>query len=361
MAFPTFGPQNVLGLIAQGDEFNPFQVSRRRQQEQLEQQQANRLAELVARQKQLGNTAQAVNIANAVNPRPQTKIVQTEQGLARVTIGPDGQVQEAGLIRPTQGGGMTRPAPPMRPQQAAPLGVPQRKIPENLQQFLPAEVMAGTRQPTTQELVEAARQAKQQASQPSLAERRFEAEQARRTQEQSQAEIEAREQAAAQQAQGAVNLDAFNTAYDRAVGVLDSAIDEGFELFGDEVTGISGAVASIIPSSDRNVLEGALDTMKGLVGFEKLQKMREASPTGGALGQVSELELRLLNSTLGNIEPGKARNAADLKRQLETVRQLFARVVGGTAANREEHLQNIRQMLNQQEIRNLSNDQLLSF
>lgn len=194
-----------------------------------------------------------------------------------------------------------------------------------------------------------------------LEERKFQAEEERRRRKEEEEALEAAEQAAAQQAQGAVDLDAFNTSFQRATGVLDTAIAEGFEVFGDEVTRISGSVASLVPGSDRSVLEGALDTMKGLIGFSKLQKMRESSPTGGALGQVSELELRLLNSTLGNIDPAKVKNAADLKRQLEVVQKLFARVVGGTAATREEHLQNIRQMADQQEIQSLSNEELLRF
>ena len=45
-----------------------------------------------------------------------------------------------------------------------------------------------------------------------------------------------------------------------------------------------------------------IETIKAIVGFEKLQAMRNASPTGGALGQVSEMENRLLQSTLGSME-----------------------------------------------------------
>ena len=43
-------------------------------------------------------------------------------------------------------------------------------------------------------------------------------------------------------------------------------------------------------------------TIKSSIGFDRLQQMREESPTGGALGQVSELELVTLQATLGSLD-----------------------------------------------------------
>jgi len=43
------------------------------------------------------------------------------------------------------------------------------------------------------------------------------------------------------------------------------------------------------------------DTIKSNIGFDRLQQMRNDSPTGGALGQVSNQELVLLNSALGSL------------------------------------------------------------
>lgn len=42
-----------------------------------------------------------------------------------------------------------------------------------------------------------------------------------------------------------------------------------------------------------------LETLQSVVAFDRLQQMREASPTGGALGAVSERELALLQSSMG--------------------------------------------------------------
>jgi hypothetical protein len=49
-------------------------------------------------------------------------------------------------------------------------------------------------------------------------------------------------------------------------------------------------------------LNSLVQSIKANVGFDKLQSMREASPTGGALGQVSEREIDFLQSTMGNLD-----------------------------------------------------------
>lgn len=68
-------------------------------------------------------------------------------------------------------------------------------------------------------------------------------------------------------------------------------------------TGITGAAAARVPGSPGYNLRRRLDTVKANLGFDKLQQMRDQSPTGGALGQVSERELNFLQSTLTAIDP----------------------------------------------------------
>ena len=48
--------------------------------------------------------------------------------------------------------------------------------------------------------------------------------------------------------------------------------------------------------------EALATTIKSSIGFDRLQQMRDESPTGGALGQVSELELITLQATLGSLD-----------------------------------------------------------
>lgn len=48
-------------------------------------------------------------------------------------------------------------------------------------------------------------------------------------------------------------------------------------------------------------LDAKLETIKANIGFKELQDMRDSSPTGGALGQVSEREIAFLQALVGNL------------------------------------------------------------
>lgn len=67
------------------------------------------------------------------------------------------------------------------------------------------------------------------------------------------------------------------------------------------VTGVPGAVLSYIPGTNRVDAESLLETITANIGFDKLQAMREASPTGGALGAISDRELSNLQAVMGNL------------------------------------------------------------
>jgi len=69
------------------------------------------------------------------------------------------------------------------------------------------------------------------------------------------------------------------------------------------VTGfMGGAVATNIPMTPMLDTAADLDTIRANLGFDKLQEMRDASPTGGALGQVSDFENRLLQASVANLD-----------------------------------------------------------
>ncbi len=79
--------------------------------------------------------------------------------------------------------------------------------------------------------------------------------------------------------------------------LADENLDKGF--------GISGLSANI-PGSDAADIQAQLQTLKARLGFDQLQKMRAASPTGGALGQVSERELGFLQSTIQSLDANQS-------------------------------------------------------
>lgn len=57
-----------------------------------------------------------------------------------------------------------------------------------------------------------------------------------------------------------------------------------------------------IPGTPAYNLNNLLDTIRANIALDKLQKMREASPTGGALGNVSDFENKLLQATAGKLD-----------------------------------------------------------
>lgn len=67
------------------------------------------------------------------------------------------------------------------------------------------------------------------------------------------------------------------------------------------VTGVLGMMAGYIPESARNDAEGIASTLKAGIGFARLQRMREESKTGGALGSISEKELTALEDSIASL------------------------------------------------------------
>jgi hypothetical protein len=55
--------------------------------------------------------------------------------------------------------------------------------------------------------------------------------------------------------------------------------------------------------------------------------MRDASPTGGALGQVSERELALLNGALGSLKQSQTKE--QLRANLANVKRIYNQIVNG--------------------------------
>ena len=72
-------------------------------------------------------------------------------------------------------------------------------------------------------------------------------------------------------------------------------------------TGLVGKAQSYVPGTDAYNLNQRLLTIKANLGFDRLQQMRDASPTGGALGQVAVQELNALQATVGSLELGQSK------------------------------------------------------
>jgi len=73
-----------------------------------------------------------------------------------------------------------------------------------------------------------------------------------------------------------------------------------------------------VPTSAAKSFASRLKTLKAAIAFGELTAMREASKTGGALGQVSNIELGLLESALGALD--QAQSPSEFKEELGKVR-----------------------------------------
>lgn len=102
------------------------------------------------------------------------------------------------------------------------------------------------------------------------------------------------------------------------MALMNDTIDEALKNIDWTTAGFVGGMASNIQGTAAYDLGEMLNTIKANIGFDKLQAMRDASPTGGALGQVSEFENRLLQSVRGSLQQGQS--PAQLKKNLERVK-----------------------------------------
>lgn len=111
--------------------------------------------------------------------------------------------------------------------------------------------------------------------------------------------------------------------FEQQVNLVTDNIDKALSTIGPLSTGY-GSYLSGVPNSDARKLKNYLDTIKANVGFDKLQNMRDNSPTGGALGQVSENENKLLQAVNGALDPGQS---DQLVENLQVIKQLYPQVL----------------------------------
>lgn len=104
-------------------------------------------------------------------------------------------------------------------------------------------------------------------------------------------------------------------------------IDDAKKKIGKMTTGLGGAVLSNVPGTKAYDLSKDLETIKANAAFDELQKMRAASPTGGALGAVERSEMLLLQSTIASVE--QAQSEDELREALDRHAAVYDAVVNG--------------------------------
>ena len=108
---------------------------------------------------------------------------------------------------------------------------------------------------------------------------------------------------------------------------LEAGIDRAFKQISDFSAGV-GAASKVIPGTPAANLAATLNTVGSIIGLDELQRLRDNSKTGGALGSVTEKEHAFLQSVIAAIaqeqEPKELRKSLTYLK--EAAKESWARV-----------------------------------
>lgn len=120
---------------------------------------------------------------------------------------------------------------------------------------------------------------------------------------------------------------------DRSANVVVQDIDRALDQIegnGFFTTGAVGAATQGIPSMPAHNVSQLIQTVQANTGFDRLQAMRDSSPTGGALGAINQTEMALLQSALGNLN--LSQDGQQLTDNLKRVKNIYLDIIHGPNA-----------------------------
>lgn len=100
---------------------------------------------------------------------------------------------------------------------------------------------------------------------------------------------------------------------ERVLGTVRGAMNR----VGNTTAGFAGSTLAKIPGTAARDLASDVETIKANLGFDRLQQMRDESPTGGALGAIAVQELVALQSTVASLDT--AQSPEQLRRNLKKI------------------------------------------
>lgn len=116
-----------------------------------------------------------------------------------------------------------------------------------------------------------------------------------------------------------------------------SAVKDATGMIGRTTAGFGGSTLANVPGTGARDLQAKLETIKANLGFDRLQQMRDMSPTGGALGAIAVQELIALQSTVASLD--QAQSPAQLQANLKKVERHYnnwLKTMNGEAPEMEE-------------------------
>jgi hypothetical protein len=117
---------------------------------------------------------------------------------------------------------------------------------------------------------------------------------------------------------------------DRSANVVIQDIDRALDKLQSGVlptTGLLGGTLSGVPGTSAHDAAELIKTISANTGFDRLQAMRDASKTGGALGAINATEMGLLQAALGNLKQSQSQQ--QLIDNLNRVRNIYMDIVHG--------------------------------
>lgn len=146
--------------------------------------------------------------------------------------------------------------------------------------------------------------------------------------EQIEARRIANEEATRKAAATAENRQASVDRHARQLDTILTKVGEAEKMVGSFTTGAGAALSKSIPGLQYVTgipdLEATIDTIKANLGFAQLEEMRKASPTGGALGQVTVKEIDFLQNTIASLDTRQ--NPRTLRNNLQQIRESMTRL-----------------------------------
>lgn len=135
-----------------------------------------------------------------------------------------------------------------------------------------------------------------------------------------------------------VQGDLVNDDIQRALKTIDSAMLP--------TTGAIGSMFEGVPGTASHNLSNTLKTIKANIGFDRLQAMREASPTGGALGQVAVQELEYLQAVYGSL--AQSQSEPQFRYNLMRLYNTYNDIVHGAGNGNRYDIPTIEKVMNMQ-------------
>lgn len=117
------------------------------------------------------------------------------------------------------------------------------------------------------------------------------------------------------------------------VKMITDRIDTAVGLISKDTVGWKALILKDLPETKARALKNKLDVIKGNIGFDRLQQMRDASPTGGALGQVAVQELYALQNSIDSLD--QLQTGEELEQALNNIKAQYESYVKNQRASME--------------------------